>query len=108
MAGLAAGRGSHIEHPLAGLRREREHGQERRGALHHVVPREVLGRRTDGHGGLVDLETVLGPLCDRVEVDVARDQGLRELASARAERVRAHRHRARRLARLDEREALRR
>ncbi|GKT87051.1 hypothetical protein Ct61P_04901 [Colletotrichum tofieldiae] len=85
--GLSTGGGGHIQHALVLLRLEGHDGQERGRGLEDVVAGEVLGRRTEGHVALEDLQTDLGPLADGLEGDTTRDEGLGEVAAMGAEGV---------------------
>ena len=49
VCGFAAGRGAQVEHSLALLRRQGDDGQQTGPALQHVLPRQVLRRRTCTH-----------------------------------------------------------
>lgn len=87
VCGLASRSTSHVEHALAGLRSERNDGEERRGSLEHVVTRKVLWGSTDWYATLEDLQTNVRPLADGLEVHTAVDQSLREVPSASAQGV---------------------
>ena len=73
----------HVEHALVGLRRECDDRQERGGGLEHVMACQVFGCSTNRYVTLEYLETNIGPLSDRLEVDTTVDECLCEIASSR-------------------------
>ena len=76
VTGFSSGGSSHIEDPLTGSGGEGEDGEEGASRLEHVVAGEVFLGGSDGDGGLVDLEADLGPISDRLQVDLPLHQGL--------------------------------
>lgn len=50
---------------------------------------QVLGSGADGDGRVVDLETQLAPVGERVQVDAAVDERLRKVTTTRLQGVRA-------------------
>ena len=55
--------------------------------LQDVVTGEILGSGANGDGRVVDLETQLAPVGERVQVDAAIDQRLRQITTTRLQGV---------------------
>ena len=74
------------------LGRQSNHGHEGRGCLEHVVTGHVLWGGADGDWRVEHLQTNLGPLAERVQVDTPVNQRLGEITTAGLEGVGADRH----------------
>lgn len=62
-------------------------GEAQKGKRRRPGKEKAGKERTDGDGGLEDLESDLSPLSDRLEVDSSVDEGLSEISTTGSEGV---------------------
>ena len=94
VSGFASRGGGQVEDLLVGLGVQGQHWQERRGALQHVVPGEVLRGGSDWHPGLIDLQPDLAPFRQLIQIHTSLQQCLSQLLSPCLQRIDPNRQRS--------------
>lgn len=87
VSGLASGGSGHIHDFFSRLGIEGHDRHEGGRTLEHVVAGQILRSGSQGHLALIDLETNLGPVGERVKVDSSLDESLGEFLPLALETV---------------------